>query len=126
MVGDAEDFPEGRPGRVEVGGTPVLLVRTPDGWHAMVEQCSHLGGPLADGELVERGGEACIVCPWHGSVFRLRDGEPVAGPATAPQPMVEVRTFGGQVQARVLPPEAAGTFGAGTFDTAAAARPGAS
>lgn len=105
-VGDAADFPEGRPGRADVGGTPVLLVRTPDGWHAMVEQCSHLGGPLADGELTERDGETCIVCPWHGSTFRLRDGEPVAGPATAPQPMVAVRTFGGQVQARVLPAEA--------------------
>jgi nitrite reductase/ring-hydroxylating ferredoxin subunit len=32
-----------------------------------------------------------VVCPWHGSTFRLTDGSVVHGPATAPQPSFETR-----------------------------------
>ena len=46
-------------------------------------------------------GEACIVCPWHDSVFRLHDGEVVHGPATAPQPSFDTRIDGGRLLVRL-------------------------
>jgi nitrite reductase/ring-hydroxylating ferredoxin subunit len=40
-----------------------------------------------------------VVCPWHGSVFRLSDGSVVSGPAATNQPMLRARVVAGRVQA---------------------------
>ena len=48
------------------------------------------------------GGEAHVVCPWHGSEFRVSDGCVVHGPATAPVPRFEARVVGDELQARVV------------------------
>ncbi|MGH3573828.1 MAG: nitrite reductase (NAD(P)H) small subunit [Pseudonocardiaceae bacterium] len=60
-----------------------------------------VSAPLHQGELSEVGGEVCITCPWRASVFRLRDGGVVHGPATAPVPGFESRVVDGVLQARV-------------------------
>jgi nitrite reductase/ring-hydroxylating ferredoxin subunit/uncharacterized membrane protein len=54
-------------------------------------RCSHAGGPLGEGELTDSGRDRCVVCPWHGSTFRVDDGAVVHGPATSPQPAYDVR-----------------------------------
>lgn len=81
---------------VDLDGTP--LVVEPDAEVALAARCSHLGGPLEDGDVA--GG--CVRCPWHGSTFDLRDGAVARGPATAPQPAYEVRQGpnGKQVRSR--------------------------
>jgi nitrite reductase/ring-hydroxylating ferredoxin subunit len=63
-------------------------------FQVLADRCSHLSGPLSDGEL----DDGCITCPWHGSVFRLSDGSVARGPATAPQPVFETRTRDGILQ----------------------------
>ena len=62
----------------------------------MADMCSHFGGPLSEGTLVCN----CIVCPYHASQFDLEDGHVVNGPAVHPQPCLEVRTRGGQIEIR--------------------------
>jgi nitrite reductase/ring-hydroxylating ferredoxin subunit len=62
-------------------------------------RCPHLSGPLHKGELSEVDGQLCVTCPWHASVFRLRDGGVVHGPA--PVPGFESRVEGGVLQVRV-------------------------
>jgi nitrite reductase/ring-hydroxylating ferredoxin subunit/uncharacterized membrane protein len=62
--------------------------------------CSHAGGPLGEGELVGSGTCRCVVCPWHGSTFRVDDGAVVHGPATSPQPAYDVRRTGDRWQVR--------------------------
>jgi nitrite reductase/ring-hydroxylating ferredoxin subunit len=100
-LGALAGLPERRPLRRLVGGTvPVLVYRDGDEVRVLVEQCEHMAGPLADGEIVTRDGAACVVCPWHGSVFRLADGRVEHGPATQPQPVLEVRVVDGQVSVR--------------------------
>ncbi|TVL91133.1 Rieske (2Fe-2S) protein [Streptomyces sp. SAJ15] len=99
-VGGPEEFPRGRMVRRMVGEVPVLIVRDAEGTgelHALADRCSHLSGPLSEGEVVD----GCVVCPWHGSTFRLADGTCVAGPATAPQPSFEVRLNDGLVEVRL-------------------------
>jgi nitrite reductase/ring-hydroxylating ferredoxin subunit/uncharacterized membrane protein len=90
--------------RVEVEGQPVVLARQGGDVLAIGAVCSHYGAPLEDGELTGGSGGvdggACVVCPWHGSVFRMSDGSVVRGPATAPQPSFEVRVVGDRVQIR--------------------------
>lgn len=83
--------------RYQLGQVPVVVWRELDDTvRVLAEQCSHLSGPLADG-AVEDG---CVVCPWHGSTFRLADGTVAKGPATAPQPVFESRVTDGQVEVR--------------------------
>jgi nitrite reductase/ring-hydroxylating ferredoxin subunit len=64
----------------------------------MIERCSHETGPLGEGEVVGTGADACVVCPWHGSTFRLTDGSVVHGPAANDQPLLRSRVHEGTVQ----------------------------
>ncbi len=100
-LGPAEDLPDGQPVVRQLGQIPVLLVRQEGVVRGLVDRCSHLSGPLHEGTLTGAGADLCIVCPWHGSTFRISDGVVVHGPATAGQPRVEVRITDGRVQARI-------------------------
>ena len=95
-VASAADLEDGKPRRVEAGGTALVLVREGGRLYALDATCSHEGGPLDEGEL--RAG--CVVCPWHASEFRLDDGSVARGPASAPQPAYTVRQEGDQIQVR--------------------------
>jgi nitrite reductase/ring-hydroxylating ferredoxin subunit/uncharacterized membrane protein len=99
-VGASGDFPEGALRRVQAGPAPVLLVRLSGRLHGVSAVCSHAGGPLDEGEL---DGE-CVTCPWHGSRFRLTDGDVIDGPATFPLPSFVVREHDGRVEVRVAVP----------------------
>jgi nitrite reductase/ring-hydroxylating ferredoxin subunit/uncharacterized membrane protein len=95
VLADA-DLPEGELRRVEAGGRQIVLARQHGRVYALAESCSHLGGPLSDGQLEE----GCVQCPWHGSRFALEDGRPIDGPAAVPQPCFETRVRGGQIEVR--------------------------
>jgi nitrite reductase/ring-hydroxylating ferredoxin subunit/uncharacterized membrane protein len=88
------DLPEGRPVREMLGEIPVVAIRLDGAVHVLADRCSHMSGPLSDGELAD----GCLTCPWHGSVFRIADGSVARGPATAPQPAFRVREVGGAIQ----------------------------
>lgn len=88
------NLPENKPVRVLLGEVPVVAIRTGDQVHALADRCSHMSGPLSDGDLAD----GCLTCPWHGSVFRISDGAVAGGPATAPQPAFETRVVAGAVQ----------------------------
>ena len=90
------DLGEGKPVRAEHNGTPILLVRRGSQIYALAETCSHLGGPLSEGNL----DGYVIQCPWHGSRFSIRDGHVVDGPAVHPQPCLEARIQNGQIEVR--------------------------
>jgi nitrite reductase/ring-hydroxylating ferredoxin subunit/uncharacterized membrane protein len=90
---------EGKPLVAHVGETPVLVTRTGGDVHVMVEHCAHNTGPLGDGQVTEIDGAECVVCPWHGSTFRLDTGAVVHGPAATDQPMLRSRVVDGRVQA---------------------------
>jgi len=76
----------------------ILVYRRGDQVSAMIERCGHETGPLGDGEVTGSGADACVVCPWHGSVFRLTDGAVVHGPAASDQPVVRARVRDGMVE----------------------------
>lgn len=96
-VGPLRDVPMRVPVRRSVGGADVLLFRHGSTVRAIAATCSHLGGPLDEGEV----NEDCVTCPWHGSAFRMTDGAVVRGPATAPQPAYETRVVGRTLQIRL-------------------------
>jgi nitrite reductase/ring-hydroxylating ferredoxin subunit/uncharacterized membrane protein len=95
-VAGAQDVAEGRLRRVEAHGVPVLLTRYQGQVHAMADTCTHLGCSLAEGDLQED----MIVCPCHGSGFRITDGQVLQGPATASEPSFAVRLQGDRLEVR--------------------------
>jgi nitrite reductase/ring-hydroxylating ferredoxin subunit len=97
------ELTEGEPVKTMLGDVPVFVLRDGDEVFALADKCSHMSAPLSDGEvsgaeLTGDGKDRCVTCPWHGSVFRLRDGVVVHGPATADQPAFETRIQAGIVQ----------------------------
>lgn len=97
-AGDAAQLAEGRPTRVVVDETPVLLLRSEKRIYAIHDRCSHRGCSLAEGTVEGRE----IVCGCHFSRFDLRDGSVTRGPATAPQPAFQVRERDGVLEVRRL------------------------
>lgn len=90
------DLPEHEPKAVEFEGQPILLYRDQHQISAVSAICPHAEGPLAEGSF--NGPE--VQCPWHDSVFDLRDGRVVHGPSTYPLPCYEARLRKGQVEVR--------------------------
>ena len=84
---DPAVMPELTPVKAKLGINTLVLVRVGTTIHALHEQCAHAGGPLSQGTIVD----GCIECPWHGSRFRLADGQLRRGPTVYDQPVYEVR-----------------------------------
>src|SRR5215218_1442129 len=101
---------DGKPRRVEVDGTPVLVLRQSDRIRAIGATCPHLGGPLDKGPIE---GDT-VTCPWHGSVFSLDDGSLIHGPAMMPVAAYEVRVENGRIAIRANAERAGALLGAGT------------
>ena len=58
-------------------GEAILVARRGEELFAIGATCTHYGGPLAKGLMVD-----CTVhCPWHHARFDLRTGEAIAAPA---------------------------------------------
>jgi nitrite reductase/ring-hydroxylating ferredoxin subunit len=90
----AADVPEGKPVHRLLGEVPVVAVRLDGMVYVLSDRCSHMSGPLSDGEIAD----GCLTCPWHGSAFRVADGSVARGPATAPQPAFSVRETDGIIE----------------------------
>lgn len=95
-----DELEENTPKRVQIEAGPLVLVRQGDRVLAASATCTHVGGPLDEGEMHG----TCVQCPWHGSVFDLTNGEVVNGPATTPLHAYETRVRDGQVQVIAIPP----------------------
>lgn len=87
---------ENEPRRAVADGAAIVLVKRQGHIYALAETCTHLGGPLSEGEVRDD----VIVCPWHGSQFALGDGSVVHGPATFAEQSYDVRVRDGQVEVR--------------------------
>jgi nitrite reductase/ring-hydroxylating ferredoxin subunit len=99
---DSAELPDGWPVQRRLGYISLFVLREGEEIHVLTDRCSHLAGPLHQGRIVtDDNAETCVVCPWHGSTFRVRDGSVVHGPATGRQPSFETRVLeDGTVQVR--------------------------
>jgi nitrite reductase/ring-hydroxylating ferredoxin subunit/thioredoxin reductase len=79
-----------------VGDDAVLLARHGDEFFAIGATCSHYGGPLAEGLLVDD----TVRCPWHHACFSLRTGEALHAPALSPVACWTTEQRDGQVFVR--------------------------
>jgi nitrite reductase/ring-hydroxylating ferredoxin subunit len=93
---DDGELRDGQMRCVEADGTAVMVARHDGSLYALSEHCSHRGGPLHEGEIEG----VTVTCPWHHSVFDLRDGALIHGPAAYPQPAWDTRVRDGRIEVR--------------------------
>ncbi|WP_327046293.1 non-heme iron oxygenase ferredoxin subunit [Microbispora sp. NBC_01189] len=87
------DIPDGGVVGLEVGDTPVALVRTGGEVFALHDVCSHAEVRLSEGEVYDH----TLECWLHGSCFDLRSGKPTGPPATRPVTVYRVKIEGDDV-----------------------------
>jgi NADPH-dependent 2,4-dienoyl-CoA reductase/sulfur reductase-like enzyme/nitrite reductase/ring-hydroxylating ferredoxin subunit len=89
---DIEKVPEGGMLAGHAFGEAVLVAREGNELFAIGATCTHYGGPLAKGLMVN-----CTVrCPWHHARFDLRTGEAIAAPALNNVPRYQLDKRGQQ------------------------------
>lgn len=77
-----DDLLDGRMLVGHVGEEAVLVARRGEEFFAIGATCSHYGGLLVEGLMVED----TVRCPWHHACFSLRTGEALRAPALSPVP----------------------------------------
>jgi nitrite reductase/ring-hydroxylating ferredoxin subunit/uncharacterized membrane protein len=89
------------PNRIEYDGKPVLLYRDDerDALYAIGNTCAHAAGQLHEGEIQGH----CVQCPKHQSVFDMRNGKVVHGPACQPVAAFDARVRNGNIEIRLQP-----------------------
>lgn len=95
-VADIKDIQSSTMKAVEVAGEKICVANVEGKYYAIGNVCTHVGGPLAEGTL--EGYE--VECPWHGSKFDVRSGEPTRPPARRPEPTYEVKVEGNNLLIR--------------------------
>jgi 3-phenylpropionate/trans-cinnamate dioxygenase ferredoxin subunit len=94
-VGKADEVAEGDARSFPVGDQEVAVARVGGELVAFSDICTHLGCNLANGGEIDG---TTIECECHGSVFDMKTGEVVNGPATEPVAVFEVRDQDGDLQ----------------------------
>ncbi len=88
-VAQISDVKEGTAKVFTVGEVRIALCNVEEKFYAIADICTHDGGPLGEGELVD----CQIECPRHGARFDVRTGKALCLPAVIAIPTypVEVR-----------------------------------
>ena len=77
VVGHADDLKSGQMKLLWIDGRRLVLARTDEGYTVFDDHCTHRGGSLAGGVLIDR----TVHCLWHGSQFDTVTGKVTCGPA---------------------------------------------
>ena len=93
-VANTKDLSNGKAIAVNVAGKKIAIFNTGGKYYAIDDECSHAGGPLAEGEL----SGTIVTCPWHGATFEITTGEALGAPAFVGVPAYPVRIEGEDVK----------------------------
>src|SRR5438132_10170903 len=92
-VATTDEVPPGRAKLIEVGGNEIALFNIGGSFHAIDNSCTHVGGPLCEGEIA--GSE--VTCPWHGAVFDVTTGSVLGPPASEAVTRFNLRVENGEI-----------------------------
>jgi nitrite reductase/ring-hydroxylating ferredoxin subunit len=76
-VAETKDIAPGGSKEVQLEGQSIALFNVGGTFYAIDNGCTHVGGPLAEGELA---GEV-VTCPWHNARFDVKTGAVLGPPA---------------------------------------------
>jgi 3-phenylpropionate/trans-cinnamate dioxygenase ferredoxin subunit len=94
-VGKSDEIREGDTSAFQVGDKQIAVARVDGELLAFSDICTHRGCNLSSGGEIEG---TTIECECHGSVFDMKTGEVVEGPAMDPIQTFAVREESDQIQ----------------------------
>lgn len=97
-VAEETDIECGRAIVVAAGGKRIALCNNGDAIYAIDDKCTHDGGPLNQGKLLD---DHRIECPRHGAQFDITTGQALTLPAIRPIKTYNVRIEDGAVEVEV-------------------------
>ena len=96
-VATIDEIPIGQAKLVDVDGHEIAIFNLDGSYHAIDNTCTHVGGPLCEGELA--GTE--VSCPWHGAVFDVTSGQVLGPPAPESVARYNVRVEGSDIEVEI-------------------------
>jgi nitrite reductase (NADH) small subunit len=92
-VATSSEVASGQAKLIEINGKEIGLFNVDGAFHAIDNTCTHVGGPLCEGEIEG----AQVTCPWHGAVFDVTTGNVLGPPAPENVTRYNVRTEGDDI-----------------------------
>jgi nitrite reductase/ring-hydroxylating ferredoxin subunit len=96
-VASVKDVPAGKMIGVDGGGQKIVVANVGGSYYAIGNTCTHRGCKLSQGTL---NGQQ-VQCPCHSSVFDVKTGEVIKGPATKAEKSFKVKVEGEAVLVEV-------------------------
>lgn len=96
-IATVDEIPPGQAKLVEVNGNEIALFNIDGQFHAIDNSCTHVGGPLCEGEI--SGAE--VICPWHGAAFDVTTGRAVGPPAIESVNRYNLRINDGNIEIEI-------------------------
>ena len=96
-VAETSDLAPGSGKVVEADGHTMALFNVAGTFHAIDNTCTHVGGPLGEGEL---SGET-VTCPWHAAAFNVKTGAVNSPPAQSNVRSFPVKVEGNDVLVQI-------------------------
>ena len=96
-VAKVGDLQPGTAKAVDVGDKRIALCNVDGEYYAIEDVCTHDGGPLDQGVLIDN----LIECPRHGAMFDVTTGKAMTLPAVFPVDTYDVRVEGQEIQVQV-------------------------
>ena len=94
-VASIKDLAPGKMTGIEKEGNSILIANINGAYYAIGNTCTHMGCTLSEGMLK---GET-VQCPCHASIFNVKTGAVVRGPARNPEPSYVLRVDGDKILA---------------------------
>jgi len=96
-IATVDEIAPGQAKLVEVNGNEIALFHVDGQFHAIDNNCTHVGGPLCEGEI--SGSE--VTCPWHGATFDVTTGRALGPPAMEAVNHYNLRIADGSIEIEV-------------------------
>ena len=96
-VANTAEIPAGGAKLVQVNGKEIALFHLDGKFYALDNNCTHVGGPLAEGELQG----TTVECPWHGAQFDITTGKALRAPARGDVACYPARQTGDDIEIEV-------------------------
>ncbi len=93
-VAKTNDLAPGQAKCEEVAGQRVALFNIDGSYHAIGDSCTHVGGPLSEGQVAGK----VVTCPLHGAQFDVTTGSVLEPPADADVPCYKVHVDGDDIK----------------------------
>ena len=93
-VAKTSEIGAGQAKAVDVKGQTVALFNVGGKFYAIEDTCTHVGGPLSEGEVQG----TAVTCPWHGAQFDVTSGKVLGPPAAEGVKSYPVRVEGDEIK----------------------------